>query len=98
MTSCCLWRVGWESHAWMSQARGVEMLSKPRRISDAGLDGMYFYKGSLVGIQNPDLHPGRVMRCCLNSNMDQIEHSRCQLRQLSWTVRCTSWRTLRLTD
>ena len=36
---------------------------------------MYFYKGSLVGIQNPDLHPGRVMRYYLNSAMDQIERA-----------------------
>ena len=56
-------------------SKRVKMLSKPRRISDAGLDGVYFYKGSLVGIQNPDLHPGRVMRYYLNSNMDQIERA-----------------------
>jgi hypothetical protein len=31
------------------------------------------YKGSLVGIQNPDLHPGRVMRYYLNPTMDRIE-------------------------
>ena len=48
------------------------LLSKPRNVSDAGLDGMYFYKGSLVGIQNPDLHPGRVMRYYLNPAMDTI--------------------------
>jgi hypothetical protein len=94
-----LFVAGWLGVARVDVAsKRVEMLSKPRRISDAGLDGMYFYKESLVGIQNPDLHAGRVMRYYLNSNMDQIKHSRCQLRQLSWTVRLTSWRTLRLTD
>jgi len=56
-------------------SRQVHMLSKPRRISDAGLDGMYFYKGNLVGIQNPDVHPGRVVRYYLNPAMDTIERS-----------------------
>jgi hypothetical protein len=50
-------------------------LSKPRNVADAGLDGLYFYKGTLVGIQNPDLHPGRVMRYVLNPAMDSIERA-----------------------
>ncbi len=33
---------------------------------------MYFYKGSLVGIQNPDLHPSRVVRYFLNPQLDAI--------------------------
>jgi hypothetical protein len=51
------------------------MLSKPRDISDAGLDGMYFYQGKFVGMQNPDLHPGRVMRYYLDSAMNRIERA-----------------------
>ncbi|HZR56525.1 MAG TPA: hypothetical protein VFA74_06605 [Terriglobales bacterium] len=51
------------------------LLAKPHNISDAGLDGMYFYNGSLVGIQNPDLHPGRVMRYFLNPSMDTIQRA-----------------------
>jgi hypothetical protein len=71
-----LFVAGWLGVARVGIAsRRVKMLSKPRSISDAGLDGMYFYKGSLVGIQNPDLHPGRVMRYSLNSAMDQIERA-----------------------
>jgi hypothetical protein len=49
-----------------------KLLAKPFAISDAGLDGMYFYKGSLVGIQNPDLHPARVVRYVLNPQLDTI--------------------------
>jgi hypothetical protein len=71
-----LFVAGWLGVARVDIAsRRVKMLSKPRSISDAGLDGMYFYKGSLVGIQNPDLHPGRAMRYYLNSAMDQIERA-----------------------
>jgi hypothetical protein len=49
-----------------------KLLSKPLNISDAGLDGLYFYKGTLVGIQNPDLHPSRVVRYVLNPQWDAI--------------------------
>jgi sugar lactone lactonase YvrE len=56
-------------------SRSVMKLLKRLDISDAGLDGMYFYKGSLIGIQNPDLHPGRVMRYYLNPAMDRIERA-----------------------
>ncbi|MGA8142827.1 MAG: hypothetical protein WB987_02930 [Candidatus Acidiferrales bacterium] len=49
-----------------------KLLAKPLDITDAGLDGVYFYKGSLVGIQNPDLHPARVVRYFLNPRMDAI--------------------------
>jgi hypothetical protein len=48
------------------------LLAKPRNVSDAGLDGMYLFKRSIIGIQNPDLHPGRVMRYFLNPEMDTI--------------------------
>jgi hypothetical protein len=52
--------------------RQYKLLLKPRNISEAGLDGLYFYQGALIGIQNPDLHPGRVVRYNLNSAMDTI--------------------------
>jgi len=48
------------------------LLAKPSNVSDAGLDGIYLYKGSIIGIQNPDLHPARVMRYVLNPKMDTI--------------------------
>jgi sugar lactone lactonase YvrE len=69
-----LFVAGWLGVARVDIASGlVKMLAKPKSISDAGVDGMYFYKGSLVGIQNPDLHPGRVMRYYLNPTMNRIE-------------------------
>jgi SMP-30/Gluconolactonase/LRE-like region len=49
-----------------------KLFSKPLNISDAGLDGLYFYKGALIGIQNPDLHPSRVVRYVLNPQWDTI--------------------------
>jgi sugar lactone lactonase YvrE len=49
----------------------LQMLAHARSISDANLDGMYFYKGSLIGIQN-GVHPGRVMRYPLNPLMNTI--------------------------
>lgn len=53
---------GWTGVARVDiSSRQVQLLSKPRTISDANLDGLYFYKNSLIGIQNPDVHPGRVM-------------------------------------
>jgi hypothetical protein len=53
-------------------AKTVNLLRKPHNIADAGLDGLYFHDRTLVGIQNPDLHPGRVMRYSLNAALDTI--------------------------
>jgi hypothetical protein len=64
---------GWIGIARIDLAtKQFQLLRKADNISDAGLDGMYFYKQSLIGIQNPDLHPGRVMRYFLNPAMDTI--------------------------
>jgi hypothetical protein len=52
--------------------RKFALLAKPLAVSDAGLDGLYFYKGALIGIQNPDLHPARVVRYVLNPQLDAI--------------------------
>jgi hypothetical protein len=104
-----LFVAGWLGVARVDIASGlVKMLAKPKSISDAGVDGMYFYKGSLVGIQNPDLHPGRVMRYYLNLAMDRIEREKCskatilylkyQRLELLWTIRFISWLTRRLTN
>jgi hypothetical protein len=63
---------------WLGVARveistkQFKLLAKPLNVTDAGLDGLYFYKNSLVGIQNPDLHPARVVRYFLNPQMDTI--------------------------
>jgi DNA-binding beta-propeller fold protein YncE len=71
-----LFVAGWLGVARVDIAtKQSKLLPKPRNVSDAGLDGMYFYKNSLVGIQNPDLHPGRVVRYFLNSTWDTIERA-----------------------
>jgi hypothetical protein len=68
-----LFVAGWIGVARVDMAtKQLKLLAKPRNISDAGLDGLYFYKGALVGIQNPDLHPSRVVRYFLNPQMDTI--------------------------
>ncbi|MGA9998653.1 MAG: SMP-30/gluconolactonase/LRE family protein [Candidatus Acidiferrales bacterium] len=68
-----LFVAGWIGVARVDVAsKQFKLLSKPLNISDAGLDGLYFYKGALVGIQNPDLHPSRVVRYVLNPQRDAI--------------------------
>ncbi len=68
-----LFVAGWIGVARVDIAtKQFKLLSKPLNISDAGLDGLYFYRGSLVGIQNPDLHPSRVVRYVLNPQWDAI--------------------------
>jgi hypothetical protein len=68
-----LFVAGWIGVARIDMAtRQVQLLAKPHNIADANLDGLYFYKGSLVGIQNPDVHPGRVLRYYLNPAKNTI--------------------------
>jgi len=68
-----LFVAGWIGVARVDVAtKQFKLLSKPLNISDAGLDGLYFYKGALIGIQNPDLHPSRVVRYVLNPQWDTI--------------------------
>src|SRR4029077_18933565 len=43
-------------------------------VVDASMDGVYFYRGSLVGIQN-GIHPGRVVRFYLDSTLTKIVRS-----------------------
>jgi hypothetical protein len=68
-----LFVAGWIGVARVDVAtKQFKLLSKPLNISDAGLDGLYFYNGALIGIQNPDLHPSRVVRFVLNPQWDTI--------------------------
>ena len=68
-----LFVAGWLGVARVDIAtRQFKLLAKPLNIADAGLDGLYFYKGALIGIQNPDMHPSRVVRYFLNPQMDAI--------------------------
>jgi hypothetical protein len=46
-------------------------LLKTSDVVDASIDGLYFYRQSLVGIQNA-IHPGRVMRFYLDTTLTKI--------------------------
>jgi hypothetical protein len=71
-----LFVAGWIGIARVDMAtKQVRLLAKSRNIADANIDGLYFHKGTLVGIQNPDVHPGRVMRYYLNPARDTIERA-----------------------
>jgi len=50
------------------------LLKKNSDVVDASIDGLYFYKQSLVGIQNA-IHPGRVVRFYLDPTMTRITRS-----------------------
>jgi len=54
--------------------RLVQMLDEAPNVIDASMDGLYFYRQSLVGIQNA-IHPGRVMRFYLNAKFTRIVRS-----------------------
>ncbi len=49
-------------------------LQKTSDVIDASIDGMYFYRQSLVGIQNA-IHPGRVVRFYLDPSLSKITRS-----------------------
>ena len=47
-------------------------LERAGQIVDGSIDGLYFWKGALVGIQN-GVHPGRVLRFPLDEQLRRIE-------------------------
>jgi len=49
-------------------------LQKTSDVIDASIDGLYFYRQSLVGIQNA-IHPGRVVRFYLDPSLTVITRS-----------------------
>jgi len=49
-------------------------LAAPANVSLIGIDGMYFYKNSLIAIQN-GVRPHRVIRFFLNRNFDRVERA-----------------------
>jgi len=56
------------------KTKAVAELQKPADVIDASIDGLYFYKQSLVGIQNA-IHPGRVVRFYLDPTLTRITRS-----------------------
>jgi sugar lactone lactonase YvrE len=53
------------------QTRSVAKLAKAAGVVDGSIDGLYFYRQSLIGIQN-GIHPGRVMRFHLDAGLARI--------------------------
>lgn len=53
------------------QTKSSALLPKPAAVIDASIDGLYFYRESLVGIQN-GIHPGRVVRFDLDPALTRI--------------------------
>ena len=51
--------------------KSVAALQKTSEVIDASIDGLYFYRQSLVGIQN-GIHPGRVVRFYLDPMLTKI--------------------------
>jgi ketosteroid isomerase-like protein/sugar lactone lactonase YvrE len=49
-------------------------VGQPEDMTLLAIDGMYFYKGSLIGIQN-DINPNRVVRLYLNQELNRIERA-----------------------
>ena len=54
--------------------RAASLLPTPPGVIDASIDGLYFYRQSLVGIQNA-IHPGRVVRFFLDPGLTRITRS-----------------------
>ena len=57
------------------RTRKVVPLRRSGRIVTAGVDGLYFHHGSLIGVQN-ELHPGRVVRFELSADLGTVERVR----------------------
>ena len=53
------------------RTKTLRPLEKAAGIVDASMDGLYFYRQSLVGIQN-GIHPGRLMRFYLDAGLRRI--------------------------
>jgi sugar lactone lactonase YvrE len=55
-------------------AKHAIKIAAPENVAFTTIDGMYFYKNSLIAIQN-GINPHRVMRFFLNQNDDRIERT-----------------------
>ena len=53
------------------RTKSAILLPTPAGVIDASMDGLYFYRQSLVGIQNA-IHPGRVMRFYLDPVLARV--------------------------
>jgi hypothetical protein len=53
------------------QTKAVRLLEPPRGTALIGIDGLYFFRGSLLGVQN-GLRPNRVIRMFLDPDYSRI--------------------------
>jgi sugar lactone lactonase YvrE len=53
------------------RTRAFQRLERPPEVVDGSFDGLYFHKGTLVGVQN-GVHPGRVVRLRLDATLGRI--------------------------
>lgn len=53
-------------------SKKLTRLAAPPDATVLGIDGLYFYKGSLIGVQN-GTNPHRVIRILLNDRLDAVE-------------------------
>ena len=54
--------------------KAFKKLEYPETVSMLGIDGLYFYRGNIITIQN-GIRPHRVVRWILNKAMDRVERS-----------------------
>jgi sugar lactone lactonase YvrE len=55
------------------KARSVTRLAPPPNVTLHGIDGLYFYKGSLIAIQN-GVNPHRLIRLALSPDQKQLNN------------------------
>ncbi len=51
----------------------IKRMKTENKIFAGGIDGLYYYKGSLIGIQN-DVEPIKIVRLKMNNELDAIEN------------------------
>jgi hypothetical protein len=54
------------------QTKAVRLLEAPWNAALIGIDGLYFYQGSLLAVQN-GLKPNRILRIFLNRDLSRID-------------------------
>ncbi len=54
------------------QTKNMKLISAPENVCELGIDGLYFYKNNLIGIQN-GVNPNRVTKFLLNEKFDEIK-------------------------
>jgi sugar lactone lactonase YvrE len=70
-----LFIAGWHDIARVDlRSKEVRVVENPTKVTDASLDGMYFYRISLVGVQN-GIHPGRVVRFWLDGSLSRVKRA-----------------------